>query len=156
MVRYEAAALVPNATGCQTGTRALGLAIKNTWSDLQSLTNVYGCFNHRRIAGSTAYSLHAEGRALDVGVPSQAKRMGWALSCELSAHRQAYGVQRIIWDGHIWSIEHADAWRELQPQTKDRHYDHIHIEQYWSAALKPATVQSTYEQLLRAARTGVV
>jgi hypothetical protein len=116
------------------------------------LTNVYGCFNRRRIAGSSAYSLHAEGRAIDVGIPAQMNEYGWKLSCELVAHRAVYGVQRVIWDGHIWSIEQIKGWRELAASTKDKHRDHVHIEQYWSSALKPITVTDSYIAALELAR----
>jgi len=151
-MRYEPAGEHPTATGCQTGTRALQLAIRAVYPELAGQENVYGCFNPRHIAGSTAWSLHAEGRAIDVGVPSDAKQLGWDLSCELSIHRAIYGVQRVIWDGHIWSIEQVKGWRELAKSTKDKHYDHTHIEQYWATALKPRTIQETFETALRAAR----
>lgn len=151
-MRYEPASSSPRETGCQTGTRALQLAIRTVYPELAGGANVYGCFNPRKIAGSSAWSLHAEGRAIDIGVPSGDKELGWALSCELVEHRTIYGVMRVIWDGHIWSIEQVKGWRELDARTKDRHLDHTHIEQYWGTALKPRWIQQTFETALRAAR----
>lgn len=150
-VRYEPAAKVPTATQCQTGTRALGLAIKNVWPELDSLTNVYGCFNRRKIAGSSSWSLHAEGRALDVGVPAGGNEFGWQLACDLVSNRVPIGTMRVMWDGHIWSTEKPDQWRRLQTST-DQHLDHIHIEQFWRHAQRPSTVQAELEHVLAEAR----
>jgi hypothetical protein len=151
-VRYEPAATNPTAHGCQTGTKALQRAIYAVWPELAERQNVYGCFNRRRIAGSSAYSLHAEGRAIDIGVPAQKNGDGWKLSCELIEHRVVYGVQRVIWDGHIWSVQQMRGWLPLKQSTANQHRDHIHIEQYWSAALKPVSVQIEYEKALGLAR----
>lgn len=152
-MRYEPASKTkPTATACQTGTKALEEAIRAVWPELGGLRSVYGCWNPRRIVGSSSWSLHAEGRAIDVGVPVVAKQHGWELSCELVAHRTVYGVQRVIWDGHIWSVEQIKGWRELHASTVNKHRDHIHVEQYWAAALKPSSVQATYEKALSLAR----
>lgn len=150
-MRYEPASSNPTATGCQPGTRALATAVRNVYVDLQCLTNVYGCYNRRRSRDAPSWSLHAEGRAFDVGVPGPEHETGWALACELVANRVLYGVQRVIWDGHIWSIEHADQWRGLQPNST-QHHDHIHVEQYRSAAARPMSYQRTYEATLRTSR----
>lgn len=151
-MRYEPAGLNPSATGCQTGTKALQRAIMAVYPELAGGATIYGCFNRRMARSARSWSLHAEGRALDVGVPTAAKELGWALSCELSIHRTIYGVQRVIWDGHIWSIEQVKGWRLLDKRTKDQHHDHTHIEQYWAAALRPSSVQQSYEKALQAAR----
>jgi hypothetical protein len=150
-VRYEPASAHPTATGCQSGTRALGLAIRNVWPELLCLTPVYGCYNPRKIAGSTAWSLHAEGRALDVGVPVGENENGWTLACSLVQNRAGLGIQRILFDKHLWSVERPNEWRRLRPSTL-QHLDHIHAEQYWSAARRPATVQAELEHILRQAR----
>lgn len=151
-MRYEPASSSPRETGCQTGTRALHRAIKTVWPELGGPANVYGCWNRRHIAGSKKWSLHAEGRAIDVGVPGDRDEEGWALSCELVAHRKIYGTMRVIWAGHIWSTEIPNAWRELGADTTDRHLDHIHLEQFWGTALKPASVEQTFALALQAAR----
>ena len=96
----------------------------------------YGCWNRRRIEGSTKWSLHAEGRALDVGVAESDDDLGWSVVCHLVARRTLYGTMRVIWAGHIWSAERMDQWRGVTPGT-DKHLDHFHVEQYWSAARRP-------------------
>lgn len=151
-MNYEPAKPNPVATTCQTGTRALGVAIRDAFPELQSLEGAYGCFNRRHIAGTKTWSLHAEGRALDVGVPAHLNTVGWELGCELTGHPAQYGIQRVIWDGHIWSVgKSAPTWIRLKP-TSQQHRDHLHIEQYWRGALRPATTSSSYSAALRASR----
>jgi hypothetical protein len=152
MTRYEPAATNPTATGCQTGTYALGRAIRTVYPELQSLSGPYGCFNRRRARSAATWSLHAEGRALDVGVGPDVDDVGWTLACDLTARHVVLGVQRVMWSGHIWSIEEADRWRRLHPTT-DQHLDHIHLEHRWSEAGKPRTIERVYEGELRAGRT---
>jgi hypothetical protein len=150
-MRYEPASRTPAATGCQPGTRALGQAVKNVYPELISLAGAYGCFNPRKIAGSESFSLHAEGRAIDVGVPQSSDALGWDLACELVSQRVVYGTMRVIWDRHIWSLERGDRWAVVQPGTQE-HRDHIHVEQFWSAANRPLTSQVAIETALRAHR----
>jgi hypothetical protein len=150
-VRYEPAAPNPTATGCQTGTIALARAVRTVFPELESLTTVYGCYSRRYIRGTTTWSIHAEGRAFDVGVPDQCGETGWQLACELVARRTLYGVQRVMWDGHIWSVESPSAWRSLSPRT-DQHRSHVHVEQYRAAAARPRTVEPQYVTALRASR----
>jgi hypothetical protein len=151
MMRYEPASSSPRATGCQPGTRALAQAIKVTFPELESLSQTYGCFNRRRMAGSTSWSLHAEGRAVDVGFAERHSGVGWSLACELVAHRMAYGIMRVMWDGHIWSIERGGDWQRLRT-TSDQHRSHIHAEQFWTGALRPASSQAGMQTMLAASR----
>jgi hypothetical protein len=150
-VRYQPAALDPAQRGCQPGTRALASAVGEVWPELQSLEGAYGCFNRRKIAGSSSWSLHAEGRAFDVGVPSSRNDLGWEVACELVAHRILYGTMRVMWDKHIWSTERPDQWRRISPGG-NQHRDHLHVEQFRAAAARPAHVRSTYVPMLTTAR----
>lgn len=150
-MRYEPSSKDPKQTGCQTGTRALALAVKDAYPELLSLEQGYGCYNRKRIPAGTTWSLHAEGRATDVGTPYAFKQLGWVLACELVQHRTIYGVMRVIWDGHIWSTETPAAWRPLQP-TSQQHHDHLHVEQFWAGALRPVGVRSTYVESLSRSR----
>jgi hypothetical protein len=127
---------------------ALGRAIRATHPELQTLEGAYGCFNPRRIAGSSSWSLHAEGRALDVGVKGPAKSRAWALARELSAERTTFGIMRIMWDHHIWTTEREDKWHLLRVQT-NQHTDHMHIELFWHAALRPESFEAAYTTALR-------
>jgi hypothetical protein len=154
-LKYQPAADPPTARGCQSGTLALGRAIRTVFPELLALTPVYGCFNRRKVAGTSTWSLHAEGRALDVGVGPADDDIGWALACELVANRAFYGVQRVIWDAHIWSVERIDEWRGVSPGTNP-HHDHVHLEQYREAASRPTSHEAAYTaSLLGARRRGV-
>jgi len=111
----------------------------------------FGCYNHRFIKGTTTWSLHAEGRALDVGVPAGQGNIAWDLACELVEHRVVYGTMRVIWDGHIWTTERRDEWQKLQAKTP-QHHDHLHIEVFWASARRAATIQSELEAALSRSR----
>jgi hypothetical protein len=58
---------------------------------------------------------------------------------------------RVIWDRHIWSLERGDQWERLRASSQ-QHTDHIHVEQFWMGAGRPASVQSQYEAALAASR----
>jgi hypothetical protein len=146
-VRYEPASKNPPRAKCQTGTRALQTAIDRVYPELIVGELGYGCYNYRRQTSGTGWSLHAEGRALDIGVASSHNGLGWILACDLTQFHVLYGVQRVIWDGHIWSIEEAGAYRPLR-STSQQHHDHLHVEQWWVGALRPITVADEYAQQL--------
>lgn len=150
-VRYEPAASNPTAEGCQSGTIALARAVRTVYPELESLSQTYGCFNRRYVAGTTTWSVHAEGRAFDVGVPNSERETGWQLACELVARRTLYGVQRVMWDRHIWSVEAPAQWRGLSPRS-DQHLSHLHAEQYRQAAARPRSVEKQYQTALELSR----
>jgi hypothetical protein len=113
----------------------------------------FGCWNPRRIEGSSRWSLHAEGRAGDIGVLEHwTTSSGWELACSLVSERVQLGVMRVIYDGHVWSTEHPAEWRQLQPSV-NQHRDHVHVEQWWkNARMAPQVVQPQYVSALREAR----
>lgn len=150
-MRYEPAAGIPTATACQSGTRALGVAIRLAYPELQTLSGAYGCYNRRRTAAGQRWSLHAEGRALDVGYRPEQLELAWRLACELVNRRVVYGTMRVEFDHHIWSTERPDQWRRLGP-TANQHTDHLHIEQFWRAARRPPSVTDELARSLRASR----
>jgi hypothetical protein len=147
-VRYEPATAATLSLECQPATRALGHAIGDVFPELTTMRGAYGCWNRRRIEGSSSWSLHAEGRALDVGVAPPDDDLGWSVVCHLVERRTLYGTMRVMWAGHIWSTERRDVWRRLTPGT-NQHLDHFHVEQYWAAARRPyATSLTTFRKVL--------
>lgn len=150
-MRYEPASPAPTARACQTGTLALADAVRDVYPELACMTPVYGCFNRRHVAGSTTWSLHAEGRALDIGAQSTQTSLAWQLACELVAHRLVYGTMRVIWNRHIWSTERPDEWRPLGPSTAP-HDDHVHVEQFRRAAARPRSSSVPMTAALRLSR----
>jgi hypothetical protein len=147
-MRYEPASSNPTQRKCEPGTVILAAGIKTVYGSLVTMAGAYGCYNRRPISGGAVWSLHAEGRALDVGVPGPLNATGWDLACHLSAFHVALGVQRVMWDGHIWSIEQADQWRRLQPSTQ-QHLDHVHLEQYRAAAASSRATAASVAAILR-------
>ncbi len=87
-----------------------------------------GIYNPRNVRGGQALSLHAEGRAIDVGYPID-RPLGYApgrqLAADMVRHHQALGVQCVIFARSIWTNTHP-TWRPYTG-TAD-HFDHVHIE----------------------------
>jgi len=128
------------------------MALRDVFPELQSMSGAYGCWNPRRVEGSATWSLHAEGRAVDTGVPAHRQEMAWSVVCHLVAQRLVYGTMRVIWSGHVWSTEHPSEWRTLRPTT-NQHRDHFHVEQFWRSAVRPyATEYPTFRRELEAHR----
>jgi len=93
-----------------------------------------GIYNCRTVRGGSTTSLHGEGRAVDWGVPMNA-RVGSAEGHELVdlllTHAETLGVQCIIYDRRIWSARSPGGrtYSGVHP-----HYDHLHIELQWEQA----------------------
>lgn len=103
-----------------------------------------GIYNCRPIAGSSSLSLHAEGRAADLGVPTGA---GWAqtFADSLVAHSRELGVQLVIYRRKVWSGRYPNSgWRNYTGSNP--HTDHLHVELSWNAA-RTLTTQAIQAQL---------
>jgi hypothetical protein len=95
----------------------------------------WGIYNYRKVAGTSYWSLHGEGRALDVGfalVDGKANPEGTRLVKELLPLVGKLGIQCIIWNRTLWSAKHPNGTRY---NGVSPHIDHIHIELTWKAAL---------------------
>lgn len=121
------------ATGCGDGPTGGAIDLQTTlvgqWSPQGAYSlGIYAC---RRVVGSTAWSVHAEGRALDLGVRGgQAQLVGdEVLEQLLQAHDEA--LQRVIWDRKTFDLLTPLG----RPYTgRDPHTGHLHIELSWAAA----------------------
>lgn len=85
-----------------------------------------GIYNCRVIDGSDALSIHAEGRACDLGVPVG---NSWSpvLADALVAFSAELGVQLVIHNRKVWSANKPDAgWRSYTGSNP--HTDHLHVE----------------------------
>lgn len=137
-IKYEPATWFTKVGTCLPGTVNLSAAIKDVFPELSVMSGAFGCYNDRPIMGSDVPSLHREGRALDVGVPSAHRGdggQGWACACALSAATAQLGVQLVLWSGHTFRGYGPPPrlWREMQPLTA-RHLDHLHVELRWRSA----------------------
>lgn len=92
-----------------------------------------GIYNDRTVRGGSTKSLHAEGRALDLGVTPHGASWGTGLAELLRARSGELGVQCVIWNRRIWSGAYPDAgWRAYAGTNP--HVDHIHLELTRAAA----------------------
>ncbi|MDQ2776363.1 MAG: hypothetical protein M3Y57_15825 [Acidobacteriota bacterium] len=113
-----------------------------------------GIYNDRNIAGTTTKSLHAEGRALDIGLmvsrPYE-KLIGDELFQAFIEYASQMGFQEIIWNRQIWSA----AKPVVHPYTgHDPHTGHIH-----AGFTRPASQQTNFPgsfvMRIAAIRTGL-
>lgn len=101
-----------------------------------------GIFNCRTVRGTQVRSIHGEGRALDVMLPTPSGRAhpdGYALLRRLGARGRKLGIQCIIFDRTIYSARSPNG----RPYTGAHpHVDHLHIELTRKAAagLNGATI----------------
>lgn len=85
-----------------------------------------GIYNCRVIDGSSSLSLHAEGRAADLGCPV-GNDWSWAVAEFLRRNSKALRIQLIIHNKQVWSANQPDAgWRRYT--GKNPHTDHLHVE----------------------------
>ena len=86
-----------------------------------------GIYNPRNIAGTNTRSLHAEGRALDIGLsvgnPTE-KTIGDSLFQIFVDTAAQAGFQEIIWNRQIWSSAHPNIHHYT---GQNPHTDHVHV-----------------------------
>jgi hypothetical protein len=93
-----------------------------------------GIYNVRAVRGSkTVWSVHAEGRAIDVGFPTEpaGHAEGHRLAGLLVRHHAELGVQQVIWARQIWRNT-IGTWRPYNGVSP--HLDHVHAELTRAAA----------------------
>jgi len=114
--RYEPATY--NSGGASPGAQAL----MNVMVEDYGARNL-GIYNYRQVRGGGSLSLHAEGRAPDLGYTNKAK--GDAALALLLRHKEALGLQMAIWWRRIYSAKapNGAAYQGVSPHT-----DHIHAE----------------------------
>ena len=115
------------ATGCTGSSRPGAKALMSfALARYPGMTNggIYGC---RRIAGSTAWSVHAEGRADDImtgtGSPTEASKF---LAEQLHVFSAELGVDGIIHNRHCWFSNTGKGWDPYYGENP--HINHIHAE----------------------------
>lgn len=123
-----------DATGCvggpMDGTSALERALLELWGHAGATSlGIYSCRPPRSGGG---WSIHAEGRALDLGRPASAVELGEQLLEALRERAWEAGLQRIIYRGHIYDLSTPEGRRWDDAGAHDLH---LHIEQTrWAAS----------------------
>lgn len=109
----------------QPGTRSL----LNVLVKLFPGSSSAGIYNCRSIRGSSARSLHSEGRALDIHPKTKAQ--GDAIREYVFQQKEYFQIQEIIWQRQIWSAitPHWHPYNGVNPHT-----DHLHIGLNWDGA----------------------
>lgn len=80
-----------------------------------------GIYNRRSVRGGSGWSLHAVGRAADIGIPN--KTLGDEIWLRLIRAATKIGAAEIIWWGQRWTAETG-----VRRYTgDDNHHTHIHV-----------------------------
>ena len=146
MTLYHGYEEARRCTGSATpGCKALMSWYLGKYGDLGGInTGIYNC---RKVGGGGSWSLHAEGRAADLGVRPYSARYGTDLAEKLRLNSGELGIQFIIWNRRSWSGSRPDAgWRPYNGASP--HTDHIHVELSW------ATARSLTVERIRAVLSG--
>ena len=111
-------------SGFTVGAKSLSGVIKSKWPSIKDI----GGFSCRKNTASNTTSVHGVGRALDIMVNAKTPsglRTGNEIRNFLINNAKTLGVQRVIWDKHIWSAN-ISGWRDYTGPNP--HTDHIHAE----------------------------
>ena len=109
-------------------------AIRTIHANFPQTKNL-GIYVCRNIKGTNTKSAHAQGRALDIGLNAlrpEEKVIGDALFHALIRVAHHSGIDNVIWNRQIWSVEKGGprAWvgNYKNGAPKNPHTDHIHVE----------------------------
>jgi hypothetical protein len=121
-----------SCTGSATpGCRALMSWFLGAYGHLGAVNS--GIYNCRSIGGGGGFSLHAEGRACDLGIRPYSADWGSVLATQLWDNSAELGVQLVIWNRRYASGSRPDrGWMPYSGLSP--HVDHIHAELSWHAA----------------------
>lgn len=114
------------AGGQTAGAKSLSEVIMKQYSPPVTSVGGYSC--RANTADSSSLSIHAAGRALDIMVNAGTPKgleTGNKIRNYLINNSEELGVQLVIWNRHIWSVNH-DGWREYTGPNP--HTDHVHAE----------------------------
>ncbi len=104
------------SSGCKPGVTTLLNEIQAKWPGTTSA----GCYNRRTVAGSSYWSYHAAGRAIDVSNTP-------AIMQEIATYVAGKeGIEEVIYNRKIWESDQSGAgWRNYNGPNP--HTDHVHI-----------------------------
>nr|MBP7837173.1 endonuclease/exonuclease/phosphatase family protein [Candidatus Saccharibacteria bacterium] len=107
------------------GASSLSGIIKSRWSIIKSIGG-YSC--RANTANPNELSVHASGRALDImvdGTTPAGLKAGNDIRNFLIGNAEKLGIQRVIWNRHIWSAN-KNGWQKYTGPSP--HIDHVHAE----------------------------
>lgn len=112
-------------SGFTPGAQSLSNLIMKAYSP--PVTSVGG-FSCRQNTNDDSVSIHGVGRALDIMIDSttpKGKEVGDRIRNLMINNAEQIGVQLVIWDRHIWSVNNK-GWRVYDGPNP--HIDHLHVE----------------------------
>lgn len=107
------------------GAQSLSDVVMDKYSPPVTSVGGYAC---RQNTASNSISVHGVGRALDIMVDSTTPNglaTGDRIRNFMINNAKVLGVQRVIWNHHIWSAD-QDGWRDYSGPNP--HTDHLHVE----------------------------
>lgn len=135
-VKYDGPPADNQCTGDFTpGAASLRKILLEAYSPPVTSIGGYACRDNTANPGEV--SIHGVGRALDIMVDSttpEGKATGDRIRNLLMNNAENIGVQLIIWDRHIWSVNNK-GWRDYT--VGDPHIDHLHVEINIAASNNP-------------------
>lgn len=120
--------------GFTDGGQSLSKFVMGKFSPPVTSVGGYSC---RANTAAPTISIHGLGRALDImidGTTPGGLETGNKIRNFMINNSTALGVQRVIWDRHIWSAD-QDGWRVYDGPNP--HIDHLHVEINEKAASNP-------------------
>lgn len=138
------------AHSCQHGPRPGIEGFRDLALEAFPMATDAGIYNCRSIRGGAALSDHAEARAWDMGLDANdpvhldAANAVIARLLDTDEHGNRHamarrlGIQLIIWNGHFWRADQADAGMQPYPGSNP-HRDHIHFSFTWAGARAETT-----------------
>lgn len=96
----------------------------------------WGTYVDRNVSGTGKKSVHAEGRAGDVGVPPRGE-LGDRVADYLVRNAPLLGIQMVIWNRRDWRADTRTWTAYTHPGGSSptlNHEDHVHFELCWEAA----------------------
>lgn len=121
------------ATGCvggpRPGTEALLRALIALWGPFGAGSS--GIYNCRRVSPGGPWSVHAEGRAVDLSCPEPPAALGRTVLSALGESASGLGVQRVIYDRRQYDADNPSGKHYI---GDDPHLTHLHIEQTRASA----------------------
>ena len=128
-------------SGPRPGAIALMQYVNANWAGTSNM-GIYA--DRPNTADKTKWSIHAMGRALDIGCNAGTqKKIGDEIAAFLKDHQCDLGVQLIIWNRKSWSVSRS-GWKDYSGPNP--HTDHLHVELNKKAAdsLTLASLQERY------------
>lgn len=127
--------------GPRPGARALMAHWLESYDGIARSLGIYAC---RSVRGSSSRSVHAEGRACDLGTPvsREGHRVMYAYLALLLPQAGRLGIPYVIFDRHQWSARRPSAGAYYGGSHPHRDHAHVELTRNAGEKLTLATIRS--------------